>query len=250
MSEPSEKAVALMAEYSEIDLAEMLADAGEEISFLHDGEESGYDPAVVPTPGQFMKHLHTLNPERRIELLGLLMEASRQFRLPDNRARRILCGHTWTDHGRRFQCIEIIGPDGLHANGARPEDHYAYLAKETEFCGGCNHAVHVADFCEVVTYGGKCPCDEGYPAGGVVEFPHFGDRGEAERRKAGIDGTAGDAQGVRHRAVLEAETGCCVLCGLSHGHKMHIDRPPSCGFCYEEQGEEIHPHPECPVRTP
>ncbi|MCD7440267.1 hypothetical protein K4B79_18810 [Streptomyces lincolnensis] len=23
----------------------------------------------------------------------------------------------------------------------------------------------------------------------------------------------------------------------------------SCGFCYEEQGEEVHPHPECPIGT-
>ena len=21
----------------------------------------------------------------------------------------------------------------------------------------------------------------------------------------------------------------------------------SCGFCFEEQGEEVHPHPECPI---
>ncbi|MFJ6363414.1 hypothetical protein ACIQIE_19820 [Streptomyces globisporus] len=24
-------------------------------------------------------------------------------------------------------------------------------------------------------------------------------------------------------------------------------RPLDCGFCYEEQGEEVHPHPECPI---
>jgi len=29
-------------------------------------------------------------------------------------------------------------------------------------------------------------------------------------------------------------------------------QPPrllSCGLCYEEQGEEVHPHPECPIGT-
>lgn len=171
MSEPSEKAVALMAEYSETDLAEMLADAGEEIGFLHAGEEDGYDPAVQVTPGQLLKHLHTLTADHRIALLGNLLASVRRAPAPDNRARRVLCGHAWTDHGRRFQCVQVVGPDGLHANGARPEDHYAYLANEAEFCGGCNHAVHIADFCEVVTYGQKCPCDEGYPAGGVVEPP-------------------------------------------------------------------------------
>ena len=24
----------------------------------------------------------------------------------------------------------------------------------------------------------------------------------------------------------------------------------ACGFCYEEQGEEVHPHPECPINAP
>ena len=31
------------------------------------------------------------------------------------------------------------------------------------------------------------------------------------------------------------------------------DRPArllSCGLCYEENGEEVHPHPECPVVSP
>jgi hypothetical protein len=32
-----------------------------------------------------------------------------------------------------------------------------------------------------------------------------------------------------------------------------VQQPPrllSCGFCYEENGEEVHPHPQCPVTAP
>jgi hypothetical protein len=74
----------------------------------------------------------------------------------------------------------------------------------------------------------------------------FQDRGDAARRAAGIDGTAGDAQDIRHRYVPDPQGGC-LLCGLAETYKQHIDRPLSCGFCYEEQGEEVHPHPECPI---
>lgn len=39
----------------------------------------------------------------------------------DGRGRRILCGHTWTEAGRSFECAEPVGPDGGHFG-----DHYAY----------------------------------------------------------------------------------------------------------------------------
>ena len=73
----------------------------------------------------------------------------------------------------------------------------------------------------------------------------FQDRGEAARRAAGIDGTAGDAQDIRHRFVRDEPTGACLLCGLAETHGKHIDRLLACGHCYEENGEEVHPHPEC-----
>lgn len=75
----------------------------------------------------------------------------------------------------------------------------------------------------------------------------FQDRGDAARRAAGIDGTAGDAQDIRHRFIADEPDGGCLLCGLGPRHRQHIDRPLACGYCYEEQGEEVHPHPECPV---
>ncbi|MFI5880867.1 hypothetical protein [Streptomyces sp. NPDC051554] len=41
---------------------------------------------------------------------------------------------------------------------------------------------------------------------------------------------------------------------VAHGqNRVHdtLEEPPSrllgCGWCYEEQGEEVHPHPECPI---
>lgn len=53
----------------------------------------------------------------------------------------------------------------------------------------------------------------------------FQDRGDAARRAAGIDGTAGDAQDTPHRFVLDNPTGACLLCGLSRGYRMHSEVP-------------------------
>ncbi|HET8985227.1 MAG TPA: hypothetical protein VFN03_05665 [Trueperaceae bacterium] len=40
----------------------------------------------------------------------------------DNNARRILCGHRWTESGRDFECAEPVNGDGLHQG-----EHYAYV---------------------------------------------------------------------------------------------------------------------------
>ncbi|MFJ6540558.1 hypothetical protein ACIQMP_07920 [Streptomyces sp. NPDC091385] len=40
----------------------------------------------------------------------------------------------------------------------------------------------------------------------------------------------------------------CSTCQTSCAY-----RPPrllACGRCYEEAGEEVHPHPECPINHP
>ncbi|MFJ2110642.1 hypothetical protein ACIOEX_01715 [Streptomyces sp. NPDC087850] len=44
-------------------------------------------------------------------------------------------------------------------------------------------------------------------------------------------------------------------CGYEHCPTLKAIKEPSprlldCGFCHEEQGEEVHPHPECPVGQP
>lgn len=75
----------------------------------------------------------------------------------------------------------------------------------------------------------------------------FQDCGETGRRAAGIDGTTRDAQDTRHRFAPDEPSGACLLCGLAKTYRMHIDRPLDCGLCYEEEGEEVHPHPECPI---
>lgn len=49
----------------------------------------------------------------------------------------------------------------------------------------------------------------------------FQDRGDAARLAAGIDGTAGDAQDIRHAFVLDEPTGGCLLCGLAEAHRKH-----------------------------
>lgn len=81
----------------------------------------------------------------------------------------------------------------------------------------------------------------------MTDIHDFQNSGDAARRAQGIDGTAGDAQDIPHRPVLDTQTGGCLLCGLALSYRMHIDRLLDCGLCYEENGEEVHPHPECPV---
>lgn len=49
----------------------------------------------------------------------------------------------------------------------------------------------------------------------------FQDRGDAARRAAGIDGTAGDAQDIAHAFQRDDETGACLLCGLAKAHRKH-----------------------------
>lgn len=55
----------------------------------------------------------------------------------------------------------------------------------------------------------------------MTEMNDFQDRGDTARRAAGIDGTAGDAQDIRHRFVLDEPTGGCLLCGLAPGYRQH-----------------------------
>lgn len=40
----------------------------------------------------------------------------------DNRGRRVMCGHTWQEAGRTFECAEPVMADGSH-----PGEHYAYV---------------------------------------------------------------------------------------------------------------------------
>lgn len=48
------------------------------------------------------------------------------------------------------------------------------------------------------------------------------ERGEPHRRRAGIDGTAGDAQDIPHEPVpAEENTGLCLVCLLSIGARVH-----------------------------
>jgi hypothetical protein len=52
----------------------------------------------------------------------------------------------------------------------------------------------------------------------------FQDRGESERQRLGIDGTAGDAQDVPHPYVPDGEPGsACVVCGLGRRHRKHTN---------------------------
>ncbi len=47
-------------------------------------------------------------------------------------------------------------------------------------------------------------------------------RGEQERQRLGIDGTAGDAQDIPHPYVPDGPAGsACVVCGLAQGYRKH-----------------------------
>lgn len=55
-----------------------------------------------------------------------------------------------------------------------------------------------------------------------------------------------DAFMQQARAAL-VQAGCDVR-NNEYGHLAVVTpRLLSCGLCYEENGEEIHPHPECPL---
>lgn len=51
----------------------------------------------------------------------------------------------------------------------------------------------------------------------------FQDRGEPYRQMFGIDGTAGDAQDVRHPFVPDNSGGPCVVCGLARSYRKHTE---------------------------
>jgi 8-oxo-dGTP pyrophosphatase MutT (NUDIX family) len=70
-------------------------------------------------------------------------------------------------------------------------------------------------------------CDEVFrdPAVHDKDCPHCGSRktqddGETARQRAGIDGTAGDAQDVPHR-FADGGHRACEACGLAHGAAVH-----------------------------
>lgn len=45
--------------------------------------------------------------------------------------------------------------------------------------------------------------------------------GEVRRRELGIDGTAGDAQDVRHELYQPQRLAVCLVCGLSPTASIH-----------------------------
>ena len=52
-----------------------VADLQREIDRLRDGEEGGFIEGTIPTPGQYLRRLHTLDTEQRIQSLTRLIDA-------------------------------------------------------------------------------------------------------------------------------------------------------------------------------
>lgn len=66
---------------SDLDGPNRIAALEEEIQDLRSGEEDGWSEGVIPTPGQYLKRLHELDGERRVQNLTVLLgaaEAGRQ----------------------------------------------------------------------------------------------------------------------------------------------------------------------------
>jgi len=51
----------------------------------------------------------------------------------------------------------------------------------------------------------------------------FQDLGEPYRAMFGIDGTAGDAQDVKHPFVPASPGGSCVVCGMARSMRKHTE---------------------------
>lgn len=48
----------------------------QEVDFLREGEEGGWTPETIPTPGQYLKRLHGLDAEQRLQSLDTLIGAA------------------------------------------------------------------------------------------------------------------------------------------------------------------------------
>lgn len=73
---------------------------------------------------------------------------------------------------------------------------------------------------------------------------------EQRMRPARPDGTP-----YTYSEIAAEDWGFCEGCRMwstgtpERPHQCSEPRLLGCGFCYEEQGQEIHPHPECPIRA-
>ena len=54
-----------------------------------------------------------------------------------------------------------------------------------------------------------------------MDIHDFQDLGEAYRQELGIDGTAGDAQDIRHPYLPEPGGTSCLACGLAEPGSQH-----------------------------
>jgi hypothetical protein len=101
-----------------------------EIDELRAGEEGGWAENNFPTPGQYLKRLHDLDEERRIQSLGVLLNAA--------------------EAGR--QCSMNLHEDNLHELRQRAMTSWSALADIAALCRdpGRDGLLHVSEVTELL----------------------------------------------------------------------------------------------------
>lgn len=59
-----------------LETSDVIAGLRKEIDDLRHGEEAGYVPEVMPTPGQWYRRLHDMDPTRRMAMVTSLVAAA------------------------------------------------------------------------------------------------------------------------------------------------------------------------------
>ncbi|MEU3851755.1 hypothetical protein [Streptomyces sp. NPDC029554] len=142
----SPEARALLEHHDEFDLAEKLVAAQAELAQLRAGEEPGYDPLSVPTPGQWIARWNQASPAERLDVAGRIIEnqaqAARCFemnheaRLADERNAKAAVARVRALVAGRWG---VVDPDLVRAALDEPAPGPAATQATESRCTGCGH---------------------------------------------------------------------------------------------------------------
>jgi hypothetical protein len=99
-----------------------------EIQDLRSGEEDGWSEGVIPTPGQYLKRLHELDGERRVQNLAVLLGAA--------------------EAGR--QCVMSLHEANLSELRQRTMTAWSALSRIGELCQGREGLVDVGEIVDLL----------------------------------------------------------------------------------------------------